>query len=94
MVDLIVETFTAQTAIDAGLIEAVKRGETKITGSYELTPEGFLNYAQNNFIFKDKFGNLRCGKFKEIYHDMAEISLFSALFIESNIGGGNENFNE
>ena len=80
MVDLIIETF--------------KRGEIKITGSYGLTPEGFLNYTQNSVVFKDKFGQLHCGKFKEIYHDTAEVNLFSALLIESNIGGSNENFNE
>lgn len=85
MKDLQIELFTAQTAVDAGLIEAIKRGETKITGSYELTADGFLQYEQNNFIFKDKFGNLRCGRFTETFHDIAEINMFAALFLEEGI---------
>ena len=82
MINFKEELFTAQTAVDAGLIEAIKRGEVKITGSYELTPDGFLLYQQNNFVFTDKFGNLRCGKFKEIFQDIAEIHEFIALFLE------------
>ena len=93
MNNLQVELFTTQTAVDAGLIEAVKRGEAKINGSYELTPDGFLLYRQNNFIFTDKFGNLRCGRFVEIFHDIAEIDMFIALFFE-NEGKQDENFNE
>lgn len=85
MKDLQIELFTAQTAVDAGLIEAVKRGEAKITGSYKITPEGFLQYEQNNFVFKDRFGNLRAGKFIETFHDIAEITLFSALFLEEKV---------
>ena len=88
MIDLQVELFTAQTAVDAGLIEAVKRGEVKITGSYELTQDGFIQYQQNNFVFKDKFGNLRCGKFTEIFHDIAELTMFSALFVEEGVKNG------
>ena len=83
MIDLIVEKFTAKTAVDTGLIEAMKSGDVKITGSYELTKDGFLNYQQNNFVFKDKFGNLRCGRFIDTFHDIAEITKFSALFLES-----------
>lgn len=86
MIDLQVELFTAQTAVDAGLIEAIKRGEAKINGSYELTSDGFLQYEQNNFLFKDKFGNLRAGKFIDTFHDIAEISKFSAMFLEYGIG--------
>ena len=90
MIDLEFEQFTAQSAVDAGLIEAVKRGETKITGSYELTADGFLNYEQNNFVFKDKFGNLRCGRFTEIFRDISEITMFSVLFLEEGNAISNE----
>lgn len=86
MIDLQVELFTAQAAVEAGLIDAIKRGETKITGSYEFTRDGFLNFEQRNFVFKDKFGNLRCGKFTETFHDIAELHLFAALFLESKNG--------
>lgn len=78
------EIFTAQKAVDAGLIESIKNGETKISGSYELTPEGFLNFEQNAFTFRDKFGKLRRGKFAEIFHDIAEITLFSSMFLKAN----------
>ena len=64
MVDLEIEEFTAQEATRAGLIDAIKRGETKISGTYELTPDGYVEFEQNNFTFKDKNNNLRCGKFK------------------------------
>lgn len=83
MIDLELEIFTAQEAIEAGLIEAVRRGETKITGNYTLTSEGFINYKQKPFIFTDKFGNLRYGRFKDTFHDIAEITSFSALWLES-----------
>lgn len=65
MVDLEIEEFTAEDAAKAGLADAVKRGEVKINGKYELTPHGSLRYDQNNFVFTDKFGNLRVGRFKD-----------------------------
>lgn len=86
MVDLQMELFTAQSAADAGLIEAVKSGAVKISGSYEVTADGFLEYQQNNFVFKDKFGNLRCGRFVDTFHDIAEINLFCALLLERRTG--------
>ena len=88
MHDLKFEQFTAQSAVVAGLIEAIKRGETKITGSYELTADGFLIFAQNNFSFIDKSGKLRLGRFADTFHDIAEINKFSALFIEEGIENG------
>ena len=53
----------------------------------------FLQYQQNNFVFKDKFGNLRCGRFIEIFHDIAELYEFTALFSECE-GKKNEISNE
>lgn len=88
MTDLKLEIFTAQEAADAGLIEAIKRGETKITGSYELTADGFLIYEQNNFLFTDKTGKLRCGRFVDTFYDISEINKFSALFLEEGIKNG------
>lgn len=90
MLDIPVESFTAQQAADEGLIEAIKRGEVKITGSYELTTEGILKYQQNNFVFKDRFGKLRCGKFKEIFYDIAELNKFLAIFLSNNSISSNE----
>lgn len=88
MNDLEFEQFTAQSAVEAGLIEAIKRGEAKITGSYELTADGFLVYEQNNFLFTDKTGKLRCGRFVEIFHDIVEVNKFLVLFLEEGIKNG------
>lgn len=91
MIDMPIEEFTAEEAVDAGLIDAIKSGVTKIAGSYELTPDGFLNFKQKPFTFKDKFGSLRCGKFKEYFHDISEITLFASLFIEATIANSSNN---
>ena len=64
MVDLEIEEFTAEEADKAGLTEALKRGEVKINGMYELTVNG-ITFDQNNFVFTDKNGNLRAGRFKD-----------------------------
>ena len=64
MVDLEIEEFTADEADKAGLTEALKRGEVKINGMYELTVNG-ITFDQNNFVFTDKNGNLRAGRFKD-----------------------------
>ena len=88
MIDLEFEQFTAQSAVDAGLIEAIKRGEAKITGSYEVTADGFLIYEQNNFLFTDKTGKLRCGRFADTFYDIAEVNKFLALFLEEGIKNG------
>ena len=46
------------------MVEAVKRGETKISGSYELMANGEVKIEQKNFMFKNKNGELRVGRFK------------------------------
>ena len=79
------EIFTAESAIEAGLIEAVRSGATKITGSYEMTEDGSIEFKQNEFTFIDKNGNPRYGKFKVRFRDMAEITMFSALFLQSRL---------
>lgn len=55
--------FYRKAAINAGLMDALKRGETKIGGKYEMTSDGELKFNQNNFVFTDKFGVLRVGRF-------------------------------
>ena len=64
MVSNELEYFTAQEALDAGLFEALKRGETKICGHYEYDKSGSIEFKQQNFVFKDKNNDLRIGKFK------------------------------
>lgn len=71
MIDTQLETFTAAEAVKAGLIDAVNRGEVKISGTYELTPRD-LTFEQNNFVFKDSSGFLRVGNFT----DAAELMKF------------------
>lgn len=64
MLDTRAENFTAEEAIETGLIEALKRGETKITGSYSLSKDG-LKINQQKFSFKDSDGFLVIGKFAD-----------------------------
>lgn len=63
MIDTEVEEFTEEEAIDAGLIEAVKDGSAKISGTYELEQVGAVSFNQNNFTFRDKYNKLRVGTF-------------------------------
>ena len=64
MIDTAIEKFTALDAVNAGLIDSVNRGETKIKGSFEIF-KGNLNFNQKVFCFTDKNGTLRTGKFKD-----------------------------
>lgn len=64
MVDVKIEDFTAEQAKELGLVDAIKRGEVKITGTYEIKQDGEFCVDQNNFVFTDKFGKLRAGKFE------------------------------
>ena len=59
------EYFTAKEAVKDGLIESIKSVETKIAGSYEIFANGGFDFNQRNFVFKDKLGNLRVGRFKD-----------------------------
>ena len=65
MIDVQLEEMTIKEAVDAGLVEAIKRGEAKVCGSYELTQDGYVEFDQNNFMFKDKNNVLRVGRFKD-----------------------------
>ena len=60
------EFFTAKEAVKLELYDAIKRGETKFEGHYELSREGDFGFNQKNFVFKDKRGNLRVGKFTDV----------------------------
>lgn len=62
MIDTQAENFTAKEAIETGLIEAIKNGETKVAGSFTLDKNG-LKVNQQKFCFKDKYGYLVVGKF-------------------------------
>ena len=64
MINVELEEFTAAEAVDAGLIEAIKKGIAAVKGTYELKSEGGVELDQYNFIFNDKFGTLRLGNFK------------------------------
>ena len=59
------EIFTSEEAVNRGLYEAIKRGETKFEGHYECGKSGILEFKQKNFVFTDIGGNLRVGKFKD-----------------------------
>lgn len=76
MIDNEVELFTAQKAIEEGIFAAIKRGETRIAGSYEILSDGTLKFNQRNFTFVDKHGNFRVGRFK----DSTELDEFFSWF--------------
>ena len=60
------EFFTADEARELELYEAIKRGETKFSGRYEVSKNNTLDFKQQNFVFTDNRGNLRVGKFRDI----------------------------
>ena len=62
MIDTSVENFTADEAIETGLIEAIKCGETKVAGSFSLDKNG-LKINQQKFCFKGSDGFFCAGKF-------------------------------
>lgn len=63
MIDTSVENFTAQEAIESGLIEAIERGETKIEGNYLIEKGKGLKITQRKFGFTDEGRCWRVGKF-------------------------------
>ena len=60
------EFFTAEEAVKLELYDAIKSGETKFAGHYELSKDGDFEFNQQSFVFKDKRGNLRVGKFTDV----------------------------
>ena len=60
------EFFTAEEAVKLELYDAIKHGETKFAGHYELSKDGDFDFNQNGFVFKDPRGNLRVGKFRDV----------------------------
>lgn len=59
------EFFTSEEAVKLELYDAIKRGETKFRGHYELSKDGDFEFNQKGFVFKDPHGNLRVGKFRD-----------------------------
>ena len=57
------ELFTADEVIELELYDAIKRGETEFVGRYKCTKNKPFEFKQQTFIFTDKHGNLRIGKF-------------------------------
>lgn len=66
MIDTVPEFFTAKQAIQLEVYDAIKSGETKFSGHYELGKDGDFNFKQQNFMFKDKNGNVCVGKFSDV----------------------------
>ena len=79
MIDAEVEKFTATGAIEAGLIDAIKRDGTSVEGHYKISKDGDLTLRQRNFMFVDKAGNTRCGKFVDNYQLMNFCEEFSKM---------------
>ncbi len=77
-IDTKFEKFTATGAIEAGLIEAVQRGDCVVNGRYRLSKDGYLELGQKNFVFIDKSGGLRVGRFADRYQLMNFCKEFTA----------------
>ena len=75
MIQTQAEIFTAIDAVNAGLIDAIKNGETRLECHVEIN-KGELIFDQRTFTFTDKNGNLRNGKFK----DDSELIAFVMIF--------------
>ena len=75
MIQTQAEIFTAIDAVNAGLIAAIKNGETRLECHVEIN-KGELIFDQRTFTFTDKNGNLRNGKFK----DDSELIAFVMIF--------------
>ena len=73
------ENFSAMDAVNAGLIDAIKNGETRLECHVEIN-KGELIFDQRTFSFTDKNGNLRNGKFKDDF----ELVNFYAVFYPDN----------
>lgn len=79
MIDMPVEKFTATEAEAIGLVDAVRNGAVKISGSYELKADGTLDFKHKTFNFTDKFGAVHFGQFADGY----ELSNFAEM-VETN----------
>ena len=81
MITLELEYFTVEDAIDAGLVDAIRRGETKLGGRYECDTDGRVVFKQQKFAFNDKRGNLRVGRFvdDDAVADFIELSRTGAI---------------
>ena len=69
------ERFSAIEAVNAGLLDAIQSGETKIECQVEID-KGELKFDQKIFCFIDKKGKLRAGKFK----DETELIAFAMIY--------------
>ncbi len=87
MIDNEIEKFTATGAIEAGLIDAIQRGETIVAGHYEISDDGYLTLRQRNFAFTDKSGGLRVGKFADSYQLMNFCDEFRKLRDRGKVNG-------
>ena len=65
MIDTPITKLTAKTAVDAGLIEAVKSGEAIVTGVYSIGKDLKVNFTQRNFFFTDKNNEVILAKFAD-----------------------------
>ena len=65
MINFDTEKFTAEEAVEMGLYDAIKRGETTFSGRYECGKNGVLEFKQKTLVFTDKSGSLRIKKFKD-----------------------------
>lgn len=84
MIDKPLEKLTAHEAVAAGLIDAIKSGEAKVTGIYTVDKNCKVNFHQQNILFTDVFENIRLIKFA----DNSELITFWEYLGEEISGNG------
>lgn len=76
MIDKKLEWLTADEAVKAGLIEALRKGEVKLEGIYTIGKDCKVDFKQKNFFFTDNDNEIRLAKFA----DNAEVMKFWGNF--------------
>ena len=65
MIDAPLRKVTAKEAVKLGLIDAMKNGETTITGVYLIDKNLKMDFAQRNFFFTTKNNEVILAKFAD-----------------------------
>ena len=65
MIDTPLRKITAEKAVELGLIDAIKNGETLITGIYTIDKDLKIDFTQRNFFFTTNDDGVILAKFAD-----------------------------
>ena len=65
MIDTPLRKITAEKAVELGLIDAIKNGETLITGIYTIDKDLKIDFTQRNFFFTTNDDEVILAKFAD-----------------------------